>query len=85
MISKGQMTFDLKTEEGRQQFEELIMRTCSPEFQRYLGLPVMEEETETDDNESEVQRRREQDRQHRDHVRRVKELERDNRRRNPER
>ena len=83
MSTTSQRHFDLTTQAGWDQFKEMLISTLGEDLQGRLNGTSTETETETDDNESEVQRRKDQERQHRNHLRRVKELERDNRRRNP--
>ena len=81
MIPTNQTRFDLTTQAGWDQFRQMLISTLGEDVQGRLNSSTAN--TETDDNESEVGRRREQEQRHRDHLRRVKELERDNRRRNP--
>jgi hypothetical protein len=78
------MKFDLRTEEGRRQCREFLVSVC-PELRRYLGVPVTKEETQTDPLKGSVQGKKEMEQRHRQHLARVKELERDNQRRNADR
>ena len=83
MTTTNQTRFDPTTEDGWDQFRRMLISALGEDLQGRLNSTTAN--TETDDKESEVGRRKEAERRHRDHLRRVKELERDNRRRNPER
>jgi len=80
MTTTNQTTFDLTTQAGWDQFRQMLISTLGEDLQGRLNSSTANDET--DDNKSEVQRRAEEER-HRQHLARVKELETDNRRRNP--
>ena len=82
MTTTDQRHFDLTTQAGWDQFREMLISTLGEDLQGRLNSSTTN--NDTDDNESEVQRQKERERRHRDHLRRVRDLERDNRRRNPD-
>ena len=82
MTTTNQTRFDLKTQSGRDRFRDLLLSTLSEETKVHLQAALEREETEIDADKAEVRRREEEERKHRDHLRRVKDLERDNDRRN---
>ena len=83
MTTTDQRHCDLTTQAGWDQFKEMLISTLGEDLQGRLNGTSTK--TETDANKAEDERQKEQERKHRDHLRRVKELERDNRSRNRDR
>ena len=83
MTTTDQRHFDLTTQDGWDQFRQMLISTLGEDLQGRLNGTSTK--TETDDNKSEVGTKKEAEQRHRQHLARVKELERDNRKRNPDR
>ena len=85
MSTTKQTASEMERESALRYTAELLDRTFSPEVKKYFEAALKRQKAQTDANKAEVQRREEEERKHRGHLRRVKDLERDNDRRNPSR
>ena len=82
MNSTKQTASEMERESALRYAAELLDQTFSPEVKKYCEAALKKQQAQTDADKAEVQRRKEAEERHRQHLSRVHDLERDNRTRN---